>query len=360
MPKFENAKKYIPFNLEIEGEIITQYTHPSIVDFKTEHNIEQWCGYRYWLVVTPYPYTDESYENPSICASNNGMEWVVPKPIKNPLDRAGGGLDNGFNSDPEMVYNPETDELWIYYRFLTHETYMMKLIKITNKLEVKKPLIIINKSPWDPHYEVKSMAIVREASDKWHMWAGTRSGYDKLSKCPPNNSVYLHSSDGIHWSDPEYCFNSEGIDPYYAIGYSNWHTSCKYNPRTNQVDFLCYCQSRIDKGNAIIHANCSLESPTILNCTKSDIIMTPSKSGWDNRTLYRCAFVIETMDDNDIYHVWYAGTSKLHLINKGFWLIQALLLKISPKMKPYVSKIPLKLYNPKWHIGYTKGQIIIN
>ena len=62
-----------------------QACHPSIIDFRNEYNKSAWHGYRYWMAYTPYTNGSNSVENPSLIASNNGIDWVVPTGISNPL-----------------------------------------------------------------------------------------------------------------------------------------------------------------------------------------------------------------------------------------------------------------------------------
>lgn len=84
-----------------------QPTHPSVVKFD-----QPWHGYKYWMVMTPYPFNDGSYENPSIVTSNDGENWAVPEGVTNPLV---GTPNPGHNCDADLVYVPELDELRIYY-----------------------------------------------------------------------------------------------------------------------------------------------------------------------------------------------------------------------------------------------------
>ena len=56
-------------------------------------------GYRYWMAMTPYPNSNEAYENPSILASHDGTTWVVPAGLTNPIDTN----PPGFLADPCLV-----------------------------------------------------------------------------------------------------------------------------------------------------------------------------------------------------------------------------------------------------------------
>ncbi|MHB1414314.1 MAG: hypothetical protein ACYC1C_03610 [Chloroflexota bacterium] len=61
-------------------------THPSVVDAAATVG-GPWHGYRYWMAFTPYPNNRWRFrlENPSIVASHDGIQWVVPVGVKNPL-----------------------------------------------------------------------------------------------------------------------------------------------------------------------------------------------------------------------------------------------------------------------------------
>ena len=63
--------------------------------------------------MTPYPYGDETYENPSILVSNDGYSWIVPPGLTNPIDPwPGTGREN---CDPYLVFNTATNNLEVYY-----------------------------------------------------------------------------------------------------------------------------------------------------------------------------------------------------------------------------------------------------
>ena len=64
--------------------------HPKVIAFK-----EKWNGYKYWMSFTPYPKGKSAKENPHIVASNDLINWEVPKGLKNPLDEVDNILING-------------------------------------------------------------------------------------------------------------------------------------------------------------------------------------------------------------------------------------------------------------------------
>src|SRR3954464_15849655 len=62
------------------------------------------------LFVTPYPNGDASKENPSLFTRTPIDRSLVPSAATNPIARPAAG----YLSDPDQVYNPETNELWLY------------------------------------------------------------------------------------------------------------------------------------------------------------------------------------------------------------------------------------------------------
>lgn len=89
-----------------------QTVHPSVVYIPSGLN-----GYTFWMAHTPYPNTDDDYENPSILASNSGIDWVVPAGLVNPIDQPTTQelADNYHMSDTHLIYKDGVLECW--YRF---------------------------------------------------------------------------------------------------------------------------------------------------------------------------------------------------------------------------------------------------
>lgn len=73
-----------------------QNVHPAI-----EYIEQGWNGYKYWMAMTPYPYGNNRLENPSILCSNDGINWIVPSGLTNPIFPA--PTSPLFNSDPDLL-----------------------------------------------------------------------------------------------------------------------------------------------------------------------------------------------------------------------------------------------------------------
>lgn len=110
-----------------------------IVHLDVYHNAAGWNGYPYWMVMTPYPDSNDQYENPSIVCSLDGNTWVVPEGLTNPLVLAPEG---GFNSDTDMIVVGNT--MYVLYRkYITAtDTLHYMLMSSTNGVTWTEPIEI--------------------------------------------------------------------------------------------------------------------------------------------------------------------------------------------------------------------------
>ena len=56
--------------------------HPSVVDMGPQ----EWNGFRWWRLDTPYANQSGAEENPCIYGSNDRINWEVPAGLTNPID----------------------------------------------------------------------------------------------------------------------------------------------------------------------------------------------------------------------------------------------------------------------------------
>lgn len=94
-----------------------QSTHPSVVNTGTPFS-----GFNYWMAYTPYPFSNDDYENPCIQYSNNGMEWLGDlTPIDKPTAQE--TSDGAYMSDPELIFI--NGKLELFYRFNTNTSEVL-------------------------------------------------------------------------------------------------------------------------------------------------------------------------------------------------------------------------------------------
>ena len=91
-----------------------QMTHPKVLympDYGTSY-INGWNGYKYWMTMSPYPQSNDDYENPSIVASNDGINWVVPAGMVNPIQVHPNVAGGDHFNDPHLVFVAGILECW--------------------------------------------------------------------------------------------------------------------------------------------------------------------------------------------------------------------------------------------------------
>jgi hypothetical protein len=196
-----------------------QVVHPSAVAFSSA-----WHGERFWLALTPYPNGDSNVENPSLFASNTGDDWSVPAGVKNPLART----NRGYLSDPDLTYDPASDELRLYYREVIevrrrhekpkHKADVVYLARSSDGTHWSAPVALTSEVG---HYVV-SPSVARRTDGDWKMWAvdaGPRGCASHATRI-----VVRRSTDGLAWSTP-------ATVAFAQPGYLPWHLDVQYVPQ---------------------------------------------------------------------------------------------------------------------------------
>jgi hypothetical protein len=87
-----------------------QACHPDVAYISDGFGDQKWT---YWMACTPYPNGNARYENPELFASHDGLNWVVPPGLTNPLVPAP-KASGDHNSDPDLLFCGK--ELCLFYR----------------------------------------------------------------------------------------------------------------------------------------------------------------------------------------------------------------------------------------------------
>ena len=150
-----------------------------------------WGDSEIQLFATPYPYGDASLENPSLYARRSLFDWQVPPGVMNPIAHP----NAGYLSDPDEVYNPETNELWLYYRAVNTENEIL-LARGGAPTSWSPPTLVAR----GENHTIVSPTVVRRGLGDWLMWA-VNSG---TSGCTSNTTTVelRRSVDGVNWSPP--------------------------------------------------------------------------------------------------------------------------------------------------------------
>lgn len=224
-------RRFLPYNqtpLLIETPDGTaQPYHPSVMYFP-----EGWNGYTYWMAETPYPLGKngsweglapyrERWENPCIHASNDGIHWITPSGLENPIDNLSPEeiAAKDYYSDPHLVLNHDTLECW--YRISNHKQEEAK-VSILRKystdgihwsprevlIDLKDSSVLSTTGPM-----IISPAIIRK-DQNYHMWY-----VDSDQK--QRKLYYSISSDGRKWNKKIQCqLSNTNVIP--------WHIDVQY------------------------------------------------------------------------------------------------------------------------------------
>ncbi|MGC7870642.1 hypothetical protein ACPUYX_03815 [Desulfosporosinus sp. SYSU MS00001] len=292
-----------------------QAVHPSIIDFKTEYEMETWGKFRYWMALTPYPNFNSALENPSILASMDGINWVNLPGIKNPLaPKPFGILDKNYNSDPELVYDPGDNTLILYWREYSNNAFeKIWARKISSTHELSNKVLCFEKA-WDFTRTglVLSPTVWRKSAHEWYMWT-TDSRF----------TMYLYTSkNGMIWSEGQPC--RAPWDTWNG-GYIPWHIAAKPNYPEQRIEFLIAGWPKRETINncQLFYATAPMAQPKELSIPfERALIASSSGQRWDNGYIYRSSFVIEHGDTTKL-RIWYSACSKKKV----------------------------------WHIGYTEGTL---
>jgi len=258
-----------------------QAIHPDIVYFP-----DGWNGYEYWMAMTPYPGSDDYYENPSILVSHDGEVWEEPTGIENPLI---GAPPCDHNNDTDLIYNTDTDELWVYYldtrrahrcENVCNDNYLI-LFKSSDGINWNGPFPLIH---WDLDDEplYLSPSVIQLDVDEFYLWVSNGS-----------DTVLLYeSTDGENWQLPQEVNLDDMV----------WHLNVSYIPEYDEYWMLSVYPS----GSGSMHWAVSTDR---INWTTYPArpVLVPSESGWDTNP-YRGCFLYDA--DTDLLRIWYSAYTR--------------------------------------------------
>ena len=188
-----------------------------------------------------------------------------------------------------MVYEPDSKELWLYYRQVAGDNVVL-LLRSADGTHWGTPVEVARA----PNHDLVSPSVVRRAAGDWWMWS-VKSG---TSGCGASSTTVelRRSADGVLWSDPEPTDLSAGeLWP--------WHIDVEWIPGRNE--FWAVYNAKTDKG-------CT--TPAVFIATSADGItwqMTERPVIVKGRIpefqdiVYRTSFAYDPVTDAVTF--WYSG-----------------------------------------------------
>ena len=223
------------------------------------------------------PYSQDSFENPSILVSNDGASWAPPPGINNPI-----ALPNtSYLADADLVYDQASDQLWMYY---PHQTVngQTRMIRKTSSDGINwgdpynEPLLFSV-----PDYQLLSPAVVKVGST-YKMWSvNTGSpGCDGQS-----NFVQLRTStNGTSWSAPSnVSFAIPNMLP--------WHIDVIYVP--SKAEYWALVPAYAPGSDCTNTELYFAKSSDGVNWTTYATPALRKGSGWDSGQIYRSTLIYD-------------------------------------------------------------------
>jgi hypothetical protein len=145
------------------------------------------------MAITPYPYGDARQEDPSIFFSEQGKTWTAPTETRNPVVRP---ADDGYLSDPALVFDNSADVLRMYYREVGNADNVIRFVATRDGVHWSTPRETIRVAA----HRLLSPSVVRRSTNHWLMWS-INAGARGCSSSYTNVNL-RRSNDGVHWSAP--------------------------------------------------------------------------------------------------------------------------------------------------------------
>ena len=282
-PKDYNCKYQLNI-MSVYGDV--EAYHPKVLNFENE-----WNGYKYWMCYTPYPQGDDSKENPHIAASNDLVNWEIPKGLINPLDeRVNDNEPKQYNSDAHLVYNDDLNRIECYWRLVD---------------DVNNKAIIYRSYTEDGvRFSDKEVALISNDRQK-HDYVSPAIIYEdniyKMWYIDKNNTLkYEESKNGIEWTEPLI------IDfKYEDTKQKTWHIDVIHTEKGYELISVAYEKWATHNEMKLYY---SYSEDEIKNWRPAVEILSPTEgtSYWDNRGIYRSSIIYE----DGMYVLYYSGTNR--------------------------------------------------
>lgn len=173
--------------------------------------VQPWTHRPKYLAATPYPFSNQRLENPTLYSGSDGMHWNVAPGTPNPVV----STNTGFLSDPDIVYANLRNEIFLYYR-QNSDSDRVYLTHSENGTSWQQPVRVLSARS----FTMLSPSVVRRNSGDWLMWSVNATG-----GCdgPTARVEMRRSTDGISWSAPApVTMNFTGAYP--------WHIDVQWIP----------------------------------------------------------------------------------------------------------------------------------
>lgn len=255
--------------------------HPKIIYF---NNL--WNGFKYWMVFTPYPYGDETKENPVINVSNDLKKWFSPKGIHNPLDIPLNCSIKQYNSDTHLLFNNDSNQLELFWRYVNDvdNKVVIYRIKSNNGINWNRKEVFLKS---DNRKKLDFVSPVINYDEKiYKIWYVN------------HKQIYYIEKNKNNFTEPR------RININYDNNYYTWHIDLIYNKEKNLYELITCGYKKKIRNMPLFY----ISSENNINWTTPIKILKPCKEAYkfDSYSLYRSSLIYE----NGIYYLIYSAHNK--------------------------------------------------
>ena len=280
-----------------------QSVHPDIVIFPSA-----WHGSKSWVSMTPYPFGNSGFENPSLFVSEEGTLLSVPGGVVNPLVPMPGAPN--YNSDPDLVYDARFDRLVMSYRIAGSSDNSIMVMSSTDGQKWSAPHLAFRE--YGNGAVSQSMVAAHEghAAMAWYVDAGN------YGCSAPSTRVVMRRArnsdlplDSVDWLPAQ---ETDLAQPGYVI----WHMKVEYVRARGEylALYVAYpADGRPCQDDDLFIAR-STDGVHWVSYPRA--MLRHERRTWTAGALYRSSFVYEPQ--SDALRVWLSGADAKQVWHVGY------------------------------------------
>ena len=270
---------------------------------------------RFIMTITPYAYSDLDLENPSIYVSGDGINFQPPEGVTNPLVF---NPPNGYNDDPDLVFDPKSGNYFIYYNE-TPRDYDKQYLDVLQSPDLvnwtHRRLTEFRTKGSDPFIVSPAIVISNKTYFMFHVEIDTDAVRHSPNVCvrdPHKHQIrVMLSQDGINWDKHV----DEGIAIDAPADFNPWHMNIVQGNGRYYMLVNGYRSGFCDGHNLYLAVSDDLTHWHFIQ----QPIVAAGKEFYNSKIIYRSAAVVNG-DDMYVYfsfytydHQWLLGVKHISL-----------------------------------------------
>jgi len=242
-------------------------------------------GFKYWMAFTPYPKSDDRLENPSLRASQDGLHWVLPPGVPDPIVPP--PPSPAHHADCDLVL--KNGVMHLFY-MTTNELHRATTFSVTTSAEGSDwstPTVV-----YQGQFGVSPAVVAGD--DCWLMWYVR---YDSDKRGSASELLLRRGADAASWSE------DERVCSVRIEGHVLWHIDVIRVNEGFEALLTAFPEGAGPWRSRLFHGASS--DGIRWSLSQEQPILRPSVAGWDSRLIYRSTL----LKADDSYRVWYSAAS---------------------------------------------------